>query len=185
MHNRKQLLRSLYPTLSLAILAALLTTLAIVPASAQNSVPPTAVQAAKMPQYASRLAHPGKRLSTSKPAASPRVDARRGPLDPIVIYANGNTNGNTDAWDINLGFSVSNSFLVEIGNGATVTGMTFAAWVFPGDTLTSAELSITSSPFGGTSYFDQTVSFIQSGCIPNQYNFNVCNETATFKWPTP
>jgi len=50
MHDRKQSLRFFYRTINLAMLSGLLTTLAVVAASAQNSVPPTAVQAAKMPQ---------------------------------------------------------------------------------------------------------------------------------------
>ena len=41
-------------------------------------------------------------------------------------------------------------------------------------------MSITSSEFGGTSYFDQTVSFTASGCTSNAGGFNVCNETGSF-----
>ena len=74
-----------------------------------------------------------------------------------TIYDNGPTNGTTDGWTINFGFAVSDSF--TLSNAATVTGLDFAAWVEPGDVLQSAEVSITSSEFGGTSYFDQTVSF--------------------------
>ncbi|HLI63715.1 MAG TPA: PEP-CTERM sorting domain-containing protein, partial [Terriglobales bacterium] len=54
----------------------------------------------------------------------------------------------------------------------------------PGDTLQSAELSITSGENGGTSYFDQTVNFTQSGCVSNSYGYDVCNETASFSGPT-
>ncbi len=95
-----------------------------------------------------------------------------------TIYDNGPTNGTTDGWTINFGFAVSDSF--TLSNAATVTGLNFAAWVEPGDVLQSAEVSITSSEFGGTSYFDQTVSFTQSGCVSNQYGFNVCTETGAF-----
>jgi hypothetical protein len=94
------------------------------------------------------------------------------------IYDNGPTNGTTDGWTINFGFAVSDSF--TLSSGATVGGLNFAAWVEPGDTLQSAEVSITSSEFGGTSFFDQTVSFTQSGCVANQYGFNVCTESGTF-----
>jgi len=100
-----------------------------------------------------------------------------------TIYNNGATNGNTDAWTINFGFIVSDTFTV-VNDNTTVTGLTFAAWVFPGDTLTSAELSITSGENGGTSYFDQTVNFTQGTCTLNQYSFNVCNESSTFSGPT-
>jgi hypothetical protein len=98
------------------------------------------------------------------------------------IYDNGPTNGTTDGWTINFGFAVSDSF--TLSSGATVGGLNFAAWVEPGDTLQSAEVSITSSEFGGTSFFDQTVSFTQSGCVANQYGFNVCTESSTFSGPS-
>ena len=73
------------------------------------------------------------------------------------IYDNGPINGNTDAWTINFGFIVSDSF--TIANDQTlITGMSFGAWLFSGDTLTSVEVSITSGENSGTSYFDQTVT---------------------------
>jgi hypothetical protein len=108
----------------------------------------------------------------------------RGPLDSSDIYDNGPTNGNTDAWTINFGFIVSDSFNVTQGNNTSVTGMSFAAWMAPGDVLDSAEVSITSSENGGTSYFDQTVNFTQIGCIGNEFGYNVCTETASFNGPT-
>src|SRR5208283_4371227 len=55
---------------------------------------------------------------------------------------------------------------------------TFGAWLFPGDVLQTVEISITSSEFGGTTYFDQVVNFTQSGCSGNQYGFNVCTATS-------
>jgi hypothetical protein len=150
------------------------------PAEGQNSVPPTAVQAAKMPQFASRLAPPSKRLPS---AGSARGHLRPGPRDSNDIYDNGPINGNTDAWTINFGFVVSDTFYV-VNDGTPVTGMTFAAWLAPGDTLQSAELSITSGANSGTSYFDQTVSFTQSNCVTNSYGYNVCTATTSFTGPT-
>jgi hypothetical protein len=99
-----------------------------------------------------------------------------------TIYSDGPTNGNTDAWTINFGFVVSDSFNVP-GSGATITGLSFAAWLAPGDILTSAEVSITSEENGGTSFFDQTVNFSQSGCATNTYGYNVCQETGSFSGP--
>jgi hypothetical protein len=93
------------------------------------------------------------------------------------LYNNGPTNGNTDAWTINFGFTVSNSF--NLTSESTVQGINFAAWLLPGDILQTAEVSITSREFGGTTYFDQTVSFVQRDCISNQYAFNVCVETGS------
>ena len=101
------------------------------------------------------------------------------PASADTIYSNGPTNGNTDAWTINFGFIVSDSFRVTT-NDTAITGFTMADWLFPGDTLTSAELSITSLPFGGTTYFNQTVNFTQSSCSINNYGYNICNESSSF-----
>jgi len=101
-----------------------------------------------------------------------------------VVYSNGPTDGNDSAWTINFGFIVSDTFNVA-ANNTTITGTNFAMWEFPGDTITSAELSITSSENGGTSYFDQTVNFTQQGsCNQNQYGYNICLENTTFSGPT-
>jgi hypothetical protein len=95
-----------------------------------------------------------------------------------TVYSNGPINGTTDAWTINSGFVVSDTFVVGSG-GANVNGLVFGAWAFPGDVLDSAEIQITSSEFGGTSFFSGTVNFTQSGCSANQYGFNVCTETSS------
>jgi hypothetical protein len=99
------------------------------------------------------------------------------------IYNNGPINGNTDAWTINFGFIVSDTFTISGGN-TTVTGLSFGAWLFPGDTLTSAEVVMTSMENGGTTYFDQVVPFTGAGCTMNQYGYNVCDETGSFHGPT-
>lgn len=100
-----------------------------------------------------------------------------------TVYSNGPINGNGDAWTVNFGFIVSDTFNV-VNNGTTVTGFDFGVHLFPGDTLTSAELSITSGENGGTTYFDQTVNFVQSNCMVNGFGFNVCTESSTFSGPT-
>ncbi len=55
----------------------------------------------------------------------------------------------------------------------------------PGDVLESAQVSITSSEFGGTSFYNAVVNFTQSGCSGNQYGFNVCTETSTSGFSGP
>ncbi|MGA2902231.1 MAG: choice-of-anchor tandem repeat GloVer-containing protein [Candidatus Korobacteraceae bacterium] len=197
MQGKEQSLSSVFRTISLAAIATLVMAMAIVPAWAQNSVPPTAVQAAKMPQFATRLAHHAQAASPanasrvvrparlrasnkSAPLACSQKQARWLPED--YIYNNGPTNGTSDAWTINFGFIVSDSFPIPAG-GATITGATFAMWLAEGDTLESAQLSITSGENGGTSYFNQTVSFAQSGCSANQYAYDVCTEGTSFNGP--
>ena len=101
------------------------------------------------------------------------------PARADTVYDNGPINGTTDAWTINFGFIVSDTFTVA-GFNTTVNGLAFGAWLFPGDVLQSAEVSITDSEFGGTTFFDGVVNFTQSGCVVNQYGFNVCTETGSF-----
>ncbi len=99
------------------------------------------------------------------------------PAAAQTLYSNGAPNGSTDAWTVNSGFVVSDT--VTLGSDPNVTGFVFAAWAFPGDVLESAELSITSSEFGGTTYFDGVINFTQSNCSGNQFGFNVCTETSS------
>ena len=92
------------------------------------------------------------------------------------LYDNGPTNGTVDAWRINFG-STSNSFVLS--TDSTLTELNFAAWLFPGDVLEVVQVSITSSEFGGTTYFNGMVDFTQSGCVRNQFGWNVCNEAGS------
>jgi len=93
------------------------------------------------------------------------------------LYDNGPTDGYTLGWTINFGFAVSDQFTLR--SDAAFNSFIFAAWLFPGDVLQTAELSVTSSEFGGTSYFDQRVNFTQGSCFSNG-GFNVCNEFGVF-----
>jgi hypothetical protein len=94
------------------------------------------------------------------------------------IYDNGPTDGQTLAWPINFGLAVSDTFTVS--TPSTINALNFAVWLFPGDVLETAEVSITSSEFGGTTYLDQTVSFTASGCFRNTDDYDVCNEMGSF-----
>ncbi len=100
-----------------------------------------------------------------------------------TLYENGPINGETDAWTINFGFALGDSFTISGANG-TVGGLSFGAWLTPGDTLESAEVSLTEYPISGTVYFDQVVNFTQTGCFLNNYAYDVCTETGTFNGPT-
>jgi hypothetical protein len=98
------------------------------------------------------------------------------------IYDNGPINGNVDGWTINFGFAVSDSFQIANDN-TTVSGLTFGGRLFPGDVLQSVEVLITSSEFGGATFFDQVENFTQSNCFSNAYGYNVCEEHADFSGP--
>jgi hypothetical protein len=105
------------------------------------------------------------------------------PSSAQVLYENGVIDGTQDAFTINLGFFVSDSITISTGNSA-VTGLSFGAWLTPGDTLNSAEVSLTSEILGGTIYFDGIVNFTASNCFVNNYGYDVCQETGSFNGPT-
>ena len=98
-----------------------------------------------------------------------------------ILYNNGGIDDDVDAWTINFGFVVSNTF--TLASNSTLTGFHFNAWLFPNDVLQSAEVSITSDEFGGTTYFDQNLAFTQSQCVQNAYGYNVCLESSSFNGP--
>jgi len=93
-----------------------------------------------------------------------------------TLYSDGPINGTTDGWTINFGFVVSDRFTAT----GLANGLTFAAWLFPGDVLETAEVMITSDELGGTTYLDEVVNFTQSNCSGNQYGYNVCLESGSF-----
>lgn len=95
------------------------------------------------------------------------------------LYDNGPLDNFVTGWTLNFGYSVSDSMQL---NG-TVQGFVFWAALFPGDTLTSAQLSISSSPFG-TDLFNSVVDFTQSNCVSSAFGFNLCEETTAFSGPT-
>jgi len=101
------------------------------------------------------------------------------PASADVLYENGPIRADQEAWTINFGFIVSDSFTISSPN-ATVNGLQFGGWVFPGDVIESVEVSITSDEFGGTTYFDQQVPLIQSDCEANHLGLWTCLETGTF-----
>ena len=89
-------------------------------------------------------------------------------------YDNGPINGTTDAWTINFGYIVSDTFTSH--NGSNVTGFMFGVWEFPGDTMTSVDWSITSGENSGTVYGSGTASggsLSDSFISTNQYGYDI------------
>jgi len=105
------------------------------------------------------------------------------PASAQVLYEDGPINGETDGWTINFGFVISDTLTISTGN-STVTGLSFGAWLTPGDVLESAQVTISSEEIGGTVYFNGVVNFTQSACFVNNYGFDVCTETGNFNGPT-
>jgi len=97
-----------------------------------------------------------------------------------VLYKNGPVNGicdiehcNVDAWTINFGFSVTDSFTMS--SSSTIQGFNFAFWLLPGDTLTSVDWAVGKCEFcsdlarGTASGPNLTTSFMKT----NQYGYNI------------
>ena len=99
-----------------------------------------------------------------------------------IVYENGPINGQVNSWMINFNSSIGDSFAVS-GGPTTIAGMAFGAWLVPGDTFNSVEVTISSEPFGGQIFFDQQVPLTTSDCSANRKGFLVCTETALFQGP--
>lgn len=94
-------------------------------------------------------------------------------IPALADYENGPINGNVDAWTINFGYVVSDTF---VPNFSTVGSFEFGVWEYPGDTMTSVDWSITtaenggmtigSGSAGGAQLTDQFISV-------NMYGFNI------------
>jgi hypothetical protein len=97
------------------------------------------------------------------------------PATAQILYDNGAVNGTVDAWTISNGYVVSDTFYLPQPN--TTSGISFWAWIYPGDTLYSAEVSITSSANGGTVYFNEVLSAFQANCFSNPNGYSVCAES--------
>src|SRR5664280_2342464 len=90
-------------------------------------------------------------------------------------YSNGPYNGTNDAWTINFGFSVSDSFtLFSFGS---VSEFHFVYWdASASDLLTTADLQLGTTSFGGSA---TTVAFSNTFLGTNQYGYNLYQADST------
>jgi uncharacterized repeat protein (TIGR03803 family) len=174
---------SVYRTIVLAGVTTLLIMSAAPPTSAQNPVPAAASQAERPPKFASRPAL----TSGLPPYLTPARQAfPGGPPPPVILYDNGPIDGNTYAWEIDGLYNiVSDTFTLP--GSSTITGISFGTWLYPGDTLESVQIIISSQPNdGGTIYYNSPpLSLESSGCVLNQEGFNVCTQTVVNYFSIP
>jgi hypothetical protein len=72
------------------------------------------------------------------------------PVMADTLYSNGPYNGTTDAWTINFGFSVSDSF-TNVPSFSTFTDFHLVYWdASTSDLLTTVDLAVANNSFGGT-----------------------------------
>jgi hypothetical protein len=84
-------------------------------------------------------------------------------------YENGPINGTTDAWTINFGYIVSDTFTA----GGSTTGFQFGTWEFPGDTMLTVDWSITTAENGGSTIGSGTASVTDKFISTNQFGYNI------------
>ncbi|MFI5116833.1 MAG: PKD domain-containing protein [Terriglobales bacterium] len=142
--------------------------LGVVPASAQSAPQPaqhvivSGRAAARQTSPAGRTANASRAsVSSRKTSASPQVD---------VLYSNGPYNGTVNAWTINFGFSVSDSFTVP--SNSSIEGLHFVYWdTSSSDLLTTVDIAIGTTSFGGT---PQTLTGVNNTFLgTNQYGYNL------------
>jgi PEP-CTERM motif len=94
-----------------------------------------------------------------------------------TLYSNGPYNGTADAWTINFGFSVSDSFTAS--SGSSIQGSDFVYWdASSADVLTTVDMALGSTSFGGT---PQTLSGVTNTFLgTNQYGYNLFEATYNF-----
>jgi hypothetical protein len=89
-------------------------------------------------------------------------------------YSNGPLNGTADAWTINFGFTVSDSFTLFAG---PVDSFHFVYWnASSTDLLTTADLQLGTTSFGGSA---TTVAFSNTFLGTNQFGYNLYQADAT------
>ncbi|MEO8726280.1 MAG: PEP-CTERM sorting domain-containing protein [Acidobacteriaceae bacterium] len=91
-----------------------------------------------------------------------------------VIYSNG-ADDNVNAFTINFGYDVSNSF--NVATSTSATSVTFSNWLFQGDTATSVSWAITTALGGGSTIASGTGAITQVFVDTNSFGFNVYNDT--------
>ena len=90
------------------------------------------------------------------------------------VYSNGPYNGTNDAWTINFGSTVSDSFTLSSG---AVSDFHFVYWdASSSDKLTTADLQLGTTSFGGS---PTTVAFTSTSLGSNQFGYFLFQADAT------
>src|ERR1017187_1909369 len=94
-----------------------------------------------------------------------------------TVYDNGPYNGTNDAWTINFGFSVSDSFTAP--SNSQVQGLSLVYWdASASDLLTTVDMQIGSTSFGGST---QTLTGVTNTFLTtNQFGYNLYQADYSF-----
>lgn len=93
------------------------------------------------------------------------------PASAQILYSNGPFNGTVDAWTINFGYVVSDTFTVS--SAVTISGFDIWVWEFPGDQALTVDWSITTKEFGGRVAGSGTATVADSFISVNQYGYDM------------
>src|ERR1022692_1266636 len=113
----------------------------------------------------------------------PRGESQNGnashsaPAMANTVYDNGPYNGTNDAWTINFGFSVSDSFTAP--SNSQVQGLSLVYWdASASDLLTTVDMQIGSTSFGGST---QTLTGVTNTFLTtNQFGYNLYQADYSF-----
>jgi PEP-CTERM motif len=87
-----------------------------------------------------------------------------GAANADVLYTNGPANTQSDAWTINYGFAVADSF--KLTSASTLTGVDLTLWAYTaGDTLTSVDWVILSGEPGTGSVLDSGTASVTNAVL--------------------
>jgi hypothetical protein len=97
------------------------------------------------------------------------------PARAQLVYDNGPINGTIDAFTINSGFVVSDSFAVS--SPTTLTGAQIGLWLNPGDSPTSVDWSIGTSTFGSDISSGTGAILTDTFEFSNSFEYNIDEDT--------
>ncbi len=95
------------------------------------------------------------------------------PALATTLYSNGPINGTVNAYTINFGYQVADSF--TLSSPASVQGVTFGSWNFPGDTPSTVDWQILSG-IGGSVLGSGTASLSTTSLFTNGLGYNISQE---------
>ena len=88
-----------------------------------------------------------------------------------VIYDNGPANGTIDAWTINFGYAVADSF--SLAAASILTGASFTLWNLPRDATATVDWSVVANPTTGPILAFGTASISQDFQFTNDIGYDV------------
>jgi hypothetical protein len=94
-----------------------------------------------------------------------------------VVYDNGPVNGTVNAWTINYGYVVANSF--ALSDSWVLTGANFGLWNLPGDVTATIDWSIVEDPTAGPVLASGTATVSQGFQFTNGYGYDVNLDSIT------